>query len=456
MDQAPAIWDTAAVRAAAATGDYGAVVRAVRRANNITLAALAARTNYSISTLSRLERGRQPLSDVRVLRSLADALGVPPRLFGLADTPAQTVRSPRPAAIVGIISAPDEETEPMRRRTLLTGLTSLAGAAAVLGSPAPHTTAATDPLAALQRALLIPVHGIPVPLPQIHHELATACAEFDCGRYIDTAARIPALLAAARTTRETLQAGDGVAAANALLAQVYVLASRLTVKLGNDQLAWTTADRAMQTALSSDDPLTHAAAHRAWSIVLRRTGHRETAQRLILDTAASLQPDLHRGPQYLTAYGTLLTTAAYTAAVDGHRDTASTLIGEASDTANRFETPTLGVRAGFGPTAVDLYRISIARVLGDYGTAIEQARRIDPAAIGHAERRARYWSDIARALYEWGKPERCYRAMLAAERAAPDEIRYRKPIQQITAGLLQHPRSTDLPGLQEFARRAGI
>lgn len=77
-------------------------------------------------------------------------------------------------------------------------------------------------------------------------------------------------------------------------------------------------------------------------------------------------------------------------------------------------------------------------------------------AIPLVERRARYWSDVARAFAQWGKPEQCYQALLAAEHASPDEVRYRKPIHQITASLLQHPTAHTLPGLRAFAHRIGV
>jgi hypothetical protein len=102
-----------------------------------------------------------------------------------------------------------------------------------------------------------------------------------------------------------------------------------------------------------------------------------------------------------------------------------------------------------------VYRINIARVLGDYGAAIDAARRINPVSIPLAEQRARYWSNIARSFHQWGKAQQCYRALLAAEHAAPDEVRYRKPIQQITANLLCHPAAHTLPGLRAFAARTG-
>ncbi|WP_063043743.1 helix-turn-helix domain-containing protein [Nocardia pseudovaccinii] len=451
MNQGRAIWNTDAVHAAAASGDYGAVVRAVRRAADLTLADVAQRTNYSISTLSRLETGKQHLADVRVLRGLADALDIPPPLLGLADTPPQPMHVRSPAAIVGVNSAPDEEAD-MRRRTLLTGLTSLAGTAAVLGTSAIRSPAAVDPLHYLEQTLLAAPSGSPpVELPQIEHDLTAAQSAFDLGRYAEVASRLPVLLPAAMATHADGGRPEEVALVNALLAQTYILASKLTVKFGRDQLAWTTADRAVQVAHSSDDILTRADARRAWAIVLRRTGHAATAHQLIVDTAATLQPDLRHGRQYIAVYGALLSTAAYTAAVDGDRDTAYTLLAEARDTAEQLDDHTES-----GPTAVGLYQVSAARALGDVGAAIDAARQINPAAIPSPERRARYWADVARAFHQWGKPEHCYRALLAAEQAAPDEVRYRKPVQQITLSLLRHPSANTLPGLQSFAQRTGI
>jgi hypothetical protein len=52
--------------------------------------------------------------------------------------------------------------------------------------------------------------------------------------------------------------------------------------------------------------------------------------------------------------------------------------------------------------------------------------------IATAERQGRYWVDVARAYHQWGKPEGCYRALLAAERAAPAEVRYRPPVHRMT------------------------
>lgn len=454
MDATRAIWQSNTVRAAIESGDRGAIVRSVRRAKHLTLAQLAARCGYSISSLSRMERGRQPLTNIRVLRSLANALGIPPPVFGLADTPRRSVPPPRPAVRVGAILAPDEETDPMRRRALLAELPGLAGSA-VFGIPPGRSAAAGDSVGALESALLDPpiATGIPVALPHLRREVAAARSVFQHGRYIEVATRLPELVSTAMATRAELTTSEDIGAASRQLAEIYTLASELMVKLGHDHLAWTTADRALQAAYGSGDILTQTTARRAWGIVLRRAGRAETAQRLVVDTAAALQPELRHGPEYLSVYGSLLSTAAYTAAVDGDRNTARTLIGEAVDAADQLGVDGNHRFTAFGPTGVGLYRISIARVLGDSGAAIEAAREINPVTIPLVERRARYWSDVARSFYQWGKHEQCYRALLAAEHASPDEVRYRKPIHQITASLLQHPTAHKLPGLRAFAIR---
>jgi hypothetical protein len=228
------------------------------------------------------------------------------------------------------------------------------------------------------------------------------------------------------------------------------------VKLNDDPLAWATADRALQAAQAGDDPLTLADARRAVATVLRRTGHRAQARDLLITAAQAITPGPRPAPAQLLMYGNLLQVAAYTAAVDGNRHAAAGYIAEAAATATRIGTDTTCGHTAFGPSNVLLYQVSIAQVLGDNGTAIEHARKLRPAAIPTPERQGRYWIDVARAYHQWGKPEPCYHALLAAEQAAPAEVRYRPPVHRITEDLLRTSRSHSLPGLRTFARRIGL
>ncbi|MGH3874270.1 MAG: hypothetical protein ACRDSR_22675 [Pseudonocardiaceae bacterium] len=344
----------------------------------------------------------------------------------------------------------------MRRRAVLAGLTGLAGTT-VFSAASDRVVPLGDPVGVLESALFDPASatGTPVALARLRAEVAAARSVFQRGRYTQVTTRLPELMSKAMATRAEVNTSEDIATASGQLAEIYILASELMVKLGHDHLAWTTADRALQAAYESGDILTQAIARRAWCIVLRRADRAEIAQRLVLDTAAALEPQLRHGPEYLSVYGSLLSTAAYTAAVDGDRDTANTLISEALDTASHLGVDGNHRFTAFGSTGVGLYRISIARVLGDSGTAIEAARQINPMAIPLMERRARYWSDVARSFHQWGKHEQCFQALLAAEHASLDEVRYRKPICQITTSLLHHPTAYALPGLRAFAHRTG-
>jgi hypothetical protein len=151
-------------------------------------------------------------------------------------------------------------------------------------------------------------------------------------------------------------------------------------------------------------------------------------------------------------YGQLLAAASYTAAMRDDRDNAWTLLGEAEDAARRT-----GAANPDRFTTVDLavYKISVSRVLGDYGTAVDYARLVDPASIVSPERRARYWEDTALALHGRGRPQAAFQAVLRAERDTPQEVRFRPWAQQLAHDLLSGGGHSSLPGVREFATRVG-
>jgi hypothetical protein len=186
--------------------------------------------------------------------------------------------------------------------------------------------------------------------------------------------------------------------------------------------------------------------------VLRRTRHRDGAQRLVLHAAQQLQTDTGlTKPEHIAKYGELLAVAAYTAAMRDDRDTAWTLLGEADDATRR-------ARHTVGPLNtldVAVYKISVARVLGDYGSAVDYAHQVDPTQITAPERRARYWQDTALALHGRGRTDQAFRALLAAEQDTPQEVRYRPWALHLTQELLSADTRNTLPGVRAFAQRIG-
>jgi hypothetical protein len=51
----------------------------------------------------------------------------------------------------------------------------------------------------------------------------------------------------------------------------------------------------------------------------------------------------------------------------------------------------------FTPSTVELHRVSAENYAGDPGAAVAAALRIAPTSLPTTERRARYWTDTARA-----------------------------------------------------------
>ncbi|MFI9530953.1 hypothetical protein [Micromonospora rosaria] len=154
----------------------------------------------------------------------------------------------------------------------------------------------------------------------------------------------------------------------------------------------------------------------------------------MLDTARALQADTGLpGVVHSALYGHLLAAASYTAALRDDRDSAWTLLGEAADAARRCGGTTSD---RFNMLELAVYKISVSRVLGDYGAAVDDARLVDSARIISPERRARYWEDTALALHGRGRPQATFQALLAAGRDTPQEVRFRPWAQQLTADLL--------------------
>ncbi|WP_219507933.1 hypothetical protein [Nonomuraea ceibae] len=313
----------------------------------------------------------------------------------------------------------------------------------------------SDPTAGLADALFgyKPVAASRVPLPKLSAAVGQARDLFQGARYDELAPRLPRLIAAANAVRNDVD-GQDRQTADMLLSDAYIVASAFMVKLNDDQLAWATADRAVQAAAASGDAITLADAQRSLATVMRRTGRPDRARELLITAADNIAPARAASTEQLSMYGTLLQVAAYTAAVDGDRDQAAELIAAAQAAATAVEGDS--GRYAFGLTNVTLYQISIAQVLGDSGAAIAHAKTIDPAVIPTAERRGRFWIDVARAWHQWGKLEACYRALLTAERVAPAEVRFRPPVHRMAHDLLQADRRVSLPGLRSFAARIGV
>ncbi|HEX3647746.1 MAG TPA: helix-turn-helix transcriptional regulator [Pseudonocardiaceae bacterium] len=421
---------------------------------------LGARFGCSGPTISRFETGRRGLRDVAVLGRFASILGLPAEAFGLTDTASGRHASPGHPDVASKVGAGrsrdvgHEGDDPVRRRAfLLAASGALVGTTVTAGQRlAPGVE--VDPAVFLARRLagvLLPggpAAARPAPTTTLLAVLADAVADFRACHYVDLAARLPALITAAEATHA--QAEEPRSAA--VLAQSYNLATRALIKLDASGLEWVSADRAVRAAAQAEDPLAVAEAQRLLGSACRRAGHHDRAQILTLTAADRLQlSGKHPNPRHLALYGVLMCSAGYAAARAGDHDRAVDLLAEADSTTGRLTDHPAQQRALAANVAS--HRVSAEYVLGNAGTALHHARTARLAQFPDTERRARFLVDVALCFAQWDKPGQAYRSLLAAERAAPGEVRTRATVRRLVTDLLQHPQWAGLPGLRDLATR---
>ncbi|WP_240351231.1 XRE family transcriptional regulator [Streptomyces olivoreticuli] len=318
------------------------------------------------------------------------------------------------------------------------------------GKPPVNEAALGEVLVArLRDAMLGLHHEIAVPSGTVlSTDLSRALTDFHTCRYGSLAVRLPRLIHAGHA--RTASGDDCV-----LLARSYLLATRMLIKLDEQQLGWMAADRARQSAEAAGDALLVAEAARQLAVLARKADWHEQAMSIAL-TAAD-HPGLRGGgPDHAAERGLLIQSAAYTAARAGDTAGMRELTDEAAAIAKELGG-TILLRdhgGGFNPTTVQLHRISAENSAGDPATALVAARAVAPQSLPSVERRARYYTDIAAAYGRWGRRDDCIRALLAAEHHAPEETHARPAVKSLVSGLLVSGRTTtELRGL---AARVGV
>ncbi|MCS0634779.1 helix-turn-helix domain-containing protein [Streptomyces sp. LP05-1] len=409
---------------------------------------LAAEAGRSEEWVSGVERGLIPVRNVEMLTLLARVLGTTLEELLAHPRPARVVSSsPRrkvSSARLTPSPAAEEDDDEVRRRELLAAAAAVF--APVIG--AQPAAASPAPLAPLEDLVLYGTAGIPgrrePTAASVQSSVLAARQNFRAARYDALAQALPGWIAAAQSLGPVEESARNVAA-------LYNIAVRLCIKLGDNGMVAITSDRALTAARAGGDGLIIAEAQRMVSSAWRRQGHLSRAADIAVRAAHDLQRDAGVPESArLAAQGDLFATAAYTAAKLGDRSYAHSLITEAADTARAAGRASGQVD---GIQGVALHHLSVHYELGDSGQAIELARTVNPVALPTVERQARFFTDVARAFDQWGKPEQAFRALLAAEQAAPQEIR-RSAVREVATDLLRHDRS--LPGIRDFAVRSGV
>ncbi|MFI0795177.1 hypothetical protein ACH4OY_21225 [Micromonospora rubida] len=261
---------------------------------------------------------------------------------------------------------------------------------------------------------------------------------------------LPDLLGDSRHVCHTRPADEPAAD---LLVRVYRLAAQVLVKLGEANLAWLAADRAMNAATGDPRRAGLAAISLAQALWALRRGRLAMTAALTAVHQLDLTPARVFLPDEPALTGTLLIEAALAAATCGDDTAAGELTERAAHlaTAHGHHHHHDNDGTGFGPTAVELARALTAMRLGDHHRAVIIHRQATGGDAWHqlpAEHRAAHLIDITRAHLDLGDPRAAGRALVTADRIAPAETRTRPAAHTaLTAVLRAGPTAADVARL---------
>jgi len=275
-----------------------------------TQAVLAGLVGRSEDWLSKVERGERHVRRLDVLTEMAKALRVSlPDLLGQPVLMEDDQRDDDVPAVRDALMSPRRLSRVLYMRESTTG----------------HS-----PLPAAQR-------------------VESAWGDFQDGRLSRVIAALPQLI----TTAAQLEDAQGATAANrragwAVSARTHHLAATALAKIGESDLAWIAAERAMQAADEADDPLVLASAARSGTHALLAVGRYNEALDLGRTAASWLRARMSADdPEALSLVGMLDLRTAVAAAKKQDRSTATELLDQASVAADR-----LGRDANFWQTGL--------------------------------------------------------------------------------------------------------
>jgi transcriptional regulator with XRE-family HTH domain len=242
-------------------------------------------------------------------------------------------------------------------------------------------------------------------------------------RYDAVGQQLPTLV---RQSEAALRLHEGASRRHALTraSKLYQLVRTWTKRVGEHELSFLAADRAVSYALDADDPDLAGAA--AWNLamILSAQGKTQPARAVVYRAIDELRPYLeHPAPARLAVFGGLHLMGATEAAREDNADEAHRLLDVANGVAARIGE-TNHFRMVFGPTNVALHRVSTAVELGRTRDALEMAERVSIEDAPAVERRLTFHLDTARSYARGRNDVAAVHMIQRIHRESPEELRY--------------------------------
>jgi len=274
------------------------------------------------------------------------------------------------------------------------------------------------------------------------------------GRYDQLGAVLPGLIQQGRAV--TRQARGDRSEALDLTAQLYQITACTVAHLGYNDLGHIAVEHALRDADRGGDPLRQAALLGSFAWLVQKQGRTQEAHQIAVRAAERMEPRFSTAPpQEMSLWGSLVLTGATAAARDGRIDTADDLLSVAQGAAARLGTDRNDYEVAFGPAQVTMQSVDVAVVTGQFGKALERAKRMPADAGLPLAARARHLTDVAYAHTNLVHDDQALDALLTVERMAPAWIRYQAFPRAVVQELLEHERRRSSP-LRNLAGRLGV
>ena len=370
------------------TSSFGARIAQLRKDRGMTQEELATRVGRTASWLSQVERNIQPVTRLDVLQLLADALGV-------------AMQALRPDVPLSPAAAPPTQEGP----------NDLDGARLLLsGHPALNILLGDDSAPATA-------------LPELRAAVDEVWELTHAARFGELSSRLTDVVPQLERAARTLPAPERPEALR-LLARTYQALAAAFVRQNEADAAWVAADRSIQAAEQSGQPLDVCAGiyRLAQAFVrLRRLDQAEHAARTAVEALNRRAATVPASPEQLSVTGALHLVLALVYARSGQRAGARSEI-ESARVLARQTGDRNDFNLEFGPTNVEIQAVSAAVDLGDAGEALDIGASIDARGLS-AERQARLLMDMGRAHAQRRHPGDALDCLLRAEALAPETIR---------------------------------
>lgn len=381
------------------------------------LAGLVGRTE---DWLSKIENGRAVLDRISVIRALADVLGI--SVFDIIGKESDRIDRSRPRQYI----------EVKRVRSALTDYTQL--------SP---LLAAMEPEAA------------PPSLDVLRRDLVAVMGAYQRSEYGRMLQSLPALLT--QTQLATRQyPPEQQRCADRLAALAAQSAAMILTKLGETDLAWIAAQHGLAAAEHSEDPLVIGSLLRSVIHALQSQGRLDDANAMADRAITYLSRKLdHASPGLLSVYGTLLLPAAVAAAKARDRTTTRRYLDRAEKTAGALGGDANHLWTAFGPTNVQIHRVTTAMALGDVPVALDLIPGIDTSGLP-TERAVRHSLEVVNAYWARNKIDEAIGELLIAEQRAPEQARTHMMSRQLVVKLRGTTVGRRSRSLADLAHRMNI